>query len=95
MQKIILFQDQKVRREWLDEEWWFSVIDVISVLTDSATPRKYLNTLKTRQAQLSSLCRQLKMPAADGKNYRTDIANTEGSLVKVKLKHFPLNLVKH
>jgi DNA-damage-inducible protein D len=79
-QKIILFQDLKVRREWLDGEWWFSVIDIIHVLTDSATPRKYWNTLKTREAQLSANCRQLKMPAADGKNYRTDSANTEGVL---------------
>lgn len=79
-QKIILFQEKKVRREWHDEEWYFSVIDVIEVLTDSATPRKYWNTLKTREPQLSSICGQLKMVASDGRLRATDVANTEGLL---------------
>ncbi len=77
-QKIILFQEKKVRREWHKEEWYFSVIDVIEVLTDSPTPRKYWNTLKTREPQLSSICGQLKMVASDGKLRATDAANTEG-----------------
>ena len=79
-QKIILFQEKKVRREWHDEEWYFSVIDVIEVLTDSATPRKYWNTLKTREPQLSSICGLLKMVASDGRLRATDVANTEGLL---------------
>ncbi len=79
-QKIVLFQEKKVRREWHNDTWYFSVIDVIELLTDSPTPRKYWNTLKTREPQLSSICGQLKMLASDGKMRVTDAANTEGLL---------------
>ena len=76
-QKIVLFQEKKVRRVWHEEEWNFSVIDVIEVLTDSSTPRKYWSTLKAREKQLSSICGQLKMKATDGRERLTDAANTE------------------
>ena len=74
------FEGKQIRKILHNEEWHFSIVDVIEVLTDSVTPRKYWNTLKTREPQLSSICGQLKMPSADGKNYKTDCANTEGVL---------------
>jgi DNA-damage-inducible protein D len=80
--KIILFQEKQIRRIWHQEEWWFSIIDVIEVLTDSPRPRKYWNALKTKLVsegftELSHILGQLKMPSADGKSYKTDAANTQ------------------
>ena len=77
--KLDLFEEgNKVRKVWHEGEWHFSVIDIIEVLTDSTVPRKYWNNVKTREPQLSSICGQLKMKAADGKERATDTANTEG-----------------
>ena len=80
---ISLFEERKVRAIWDDEqeEWYFSIVDVISILTDSPNPRKYWSVLKTRLkregSELTTNCSQLKMQAADGKKYLTDVANTE------------------
>jgi DNA-damage-inducible protein D len=76
--KLAVFEGKNVRRVWHEGELHFSVVDIIEVLTDSANPRKYWNTLKTRDTQLSSVCGQLKMVATDGKERLTDAANTEG-----------------
>lgn len=78
--KIILFQEKQIRREWLNDQWYFSVIDVIEILTDSTNPRKYWSVLKVREPQLATICSQLKMKSSDGKNYKTDATNTEGVL---------------
>ena len=80
--KIILFQEKQIRRVWHDEQWLFSIVDVIEVLTGSPRPRKYWNALKTKLSdegfsELSQNMGQLKMPSADGKNYKTDVANTQ------------------
>ena len=83
---IQLFEDQKIRVAWdaEREEWYFSIVDVVGVLTDSPdynTGRKYWNKLKQRLKEegneLVTDCHQLKMQAADGKNRLTDVANTE------------------
>ncbi len=80
---IKLFQDQRVRVQWNDEQekWFFSIIDVIEVLTDSPRPRKYWNALKTKLkkegSEASHKLGQLKMQAADGKQRLTDVADTE------------------
>jgi len=80
---IRLFQDQKVRVQWDDEKekWFFSIVDIIGILTDSPNPRKYWSVLKTRLkhegSQLTTKCSQLKMQSADGKFYMTDVADTE------------------
>ncbi len=80
---IQLFEDKQVRTVWdADQEKWFvSVVDVIAVLTDSPNPRKYWSVLKTRLktegSQLATNCSQLKMQSADGKYYKTDVADTE------------------
>jgi hypothetical protein len=80
---IKLFQDRNIRTIWDEkqEKWYFSIIDVIAVLTDSDNPRKYWSVLKTRLksegSQLATNCSQLKMPGADGKMRETDAADTE------------------
>ena len=82
-ESIRLFEERKVRAIWDDEqeEWYFSIVDVISILTDSPNPRKYGSVLKNRLkregSELTTNCSQLKMQAADGKKYLTDVANTE------------------
>ncbi len=80
--RIQLFEEKKVRTAWDDttEEWYFSIVDVVDVLTYSPNPRKYWSVLKTRLkkegSELTTNCSQLKMVAADGKYYRTDVSNT-------------------
>jgi len=80
---IILFNQKKVRRHWdADQElWYFSVVDVIAILTDSPRPRKYWNALKNKLkeegSQLSQNVGQLKLESADGKKYLTDVADTK------------------
>lgn len=89
MDKIKLFEDRKVRTEWdeAEEEWYFSIVDVVIILTDSVdytTGRKYWNKLKQRLKEegneLVTNCHQLKMKAADGKMRFTDVANTKNLL---------------
>jgi DNA-damage-inducible protein D len=75
--KLILFQEKQIRRIWHNEEWFFSAIDVIEVLSESPNPRNYWNMLKKREPQLYTVCVQLKLVASDGKKYTTDCANTE------------------
>ena len=74
------FEGKEIRKAWHDEQWFFSVIDVIGVLTESKDPRGYWKVLKGREPQLVSICYQLKMKATDGRNRLTDCANTEGIL---------------
>ena len=87
--EFAVFEGQEIRRSYDEatETWWFSVVDIVQVLTqqpDSKTARKYWNKLKERLgkegSQLVTNCHQLKMPAADGKNYLTDVSTAETSL---------------
>ena len=85
--EIQLFENQKIRTAWdaEKEEWYFSIVDVVAVLTDQATPRgasTYWAVLKKRLKeegtdQLLTNCKQLKLTAADGKRRLTDVATTE------------------
>lgn len=85
--KIQIFEDKKIRTAWneSEEDWYFSIVDIVQVLTDQPSydiARKYWNKLKQRLkdegSELVSSCHQLKMPSPkDGKNYKTDVANTE------------------
>ena len=81
--EIQLFDGKQVRYVWDEEQekYFFSVVDVIQVLTDSENPRKYWSVLKTRLKQegseLATNCSQLKLPSSDGKSYLTDVADTE------------------
>ena len=80
--KIALFQEKRIRKIWYREQWYFSVIDVIDVLTGSNRSRKYWSDLKKKlhtegYVELSENIGQLKMLSADGKLYKTDVANTQ------------------
>ena len=77
---LVVFQGNKIRRIWFSEEWWFSVVDVIGVLTETARARKYWSDLKTKLVEegfeVSEKIGQLKLMAEDGKLRETDCANT-------------------
>ena len=84
--KLQMFEDRPIRTAWdeTQEEWYFSVVDVVAVLTEQTDNRraaKYWSVLKTRLknegSELTTNCSQLKMKAADGKRRLTDVANTE------------------
>jgi DNA-damage-inducible protein D len=83
MKDIKLFEQKKVRSQWDAEKeiWYFSITDVVAILTDSPNPRNYWKVLKHRLLKEGNEsvtnCNQLKMPAADGKAYLTDVADTE------------------
>ncbi|OYQ43886.1 BRO-N domain-containing protein [Flavobacterium aurantiibacter] len=80
---IKLFEQKQIRSLWNeeDEKWYFSIVDVIEVLTETANSRKYWSVLKLRLkkegSELATNCSQLKMMSADGKFYKTDVADTE------------------
>ncbi len=79
---LVVFQGKDVRRIWHNNRWYFSVINIISVLTDSPTPRQYWGKVKDRefkQLELSPIWVQLKLPSIDGKYYATDCVNTENA----------------
>lgn len=83
--EIKLFEGNQIRSLWDSEkeEWYFSVVDVVGVLTDSKNPRDYWYRVKKRmteeeKSELSTFCRQLKMESSDGKKYNTDAADIHG-----------------
>jgi len=84
MSNIKLFESKQVRSQWDAEKeiWYFSVIDVVEILTNSSNPRDYWFKMKIRVKtedglELSTICRQLKLKASDGKMRETDVADTE------------------
>ena len=103
---IKLFEQKQIRSVWSDseEKWYFSIIDVVEVLTESPNARKYWSVLKTRLkkegSELATNCSQLKMEAVDGKFYKTDVADTEQlfrliqSVPSKKAEHFKLWLAQ-
>jgi prophage antirepressor-like protein len=102
---LVVFQDKKIRRIWHNDEWFFSVVDVVQALTDSADAKDYWYRLKQREleasgVELSTFCRQLKLPASDGKYYLTDCASTKNmfriiqSIPSPKAEPFKLWLAK-
>jgi hypothetical protein len=78
---LVVFKDKKIRRLWFDDEWWFSVVDIVGALTESEDARNYWKVLKHRLnkegSEVVTKCNQLKLPAADGKFYDTDCTNTK------------------
>jgi hypothetical protein len=80
---IKLFNERRIRTQWDDnqEKWYFSIVDVVGVLTESENPNNYWKVLKNRLkkegSELVTNCNQLKMQSADGKFYKTDVADTE------------------
>ncbi len=82
--KMVVFGAKQIRRAWVDGQWYFSVVDIIAALIDSANPRDYWYRMKQREKsssgiELSTLCRQLKLASADGKTYKADCVNTEAA----------------
>lgn len=77
---LVVFNDKKIRRTWFNEEWWYSVVDVVAILTESSIPRRYWSDLKrnlmTEGFELYANIVQLKLESSDGKRYSTDCANT-------------------
>lgn len=81
--KVALFKGKKIRKTIYNNEWWLSVVDVVDALTDSVNPNDYWYRMKVRvknedSVELSTICRQLKLEALDGKKYETDCVNIEG-----------------
>ena len=77
---LMPFEGIEIRKTWHNEEWYFSVVDVMAILTDSANPQSYWGKLKEREPQLLTICQKFKFLASDGKMRPTDCANTEGVL---------------
>src|SRR3989344_116372 len=80
---IAVFNGKAIRRKLVNNEWFFSVVDIVGILTESIDPNDYWYRLKKREletseTQLSIFCRQLKIKSSDGKEYETDCADTEG-----------------
>ncbi len=79
---LAVFKGKKIRRTLHNNEWWFSIVDVCGVLTESADAgaywRKSKQRLREEGSEVVTFCHGLKLPASDGKNYETDCANTEG-----------------
>ncbi len=79
---LVAFQDKKIRRLWYNNEWFYSVVDIVVVLTDSPTPRQYWGKVKDREfiaLELSPIWVQLKLPAEDGKLRFTDCVSTKNA----------------
>ena len=82
--KIVVFGGKRIRRVWLDDQWFFSVVDIVAALTDSASPPKYWDAMKRREkvsagVDLSTICRKVALSGADSKTYKSDAVNTEAA----------------
>ena len=85
----IPFEGKEIRKIWHNEQWYFSVVDVVQILTDSNNPNRYWSDLKRKlqkESQSDDFFVRLNMPRVGGKNYPSDAANTEGSLI-IKVHH--------
>ena len=101
---IVVFQGKNIRRTWHNNEWWFSVFDIVSVLTDSADPKQYVKKMRSRDPVLNAnwgtICTPLELLAPDGKKRETNCVNTEGafriiqSIPSPKAEPFKLWLAK-
>src|SRR3990167_7324343 len=80
---LVVFQDKNIRRTWFNDEWWYSVVDIIEALTESGRARKYWSDLKKRLIEecfeLSAKIGQLKLVSDDGKSYLTDCVTTKNA----------------
>jgi DNA-damage-inducible protein D len=77
---LVPFEGKEIRKIWDDEQWYFSVVDVIEILTDSPNPNVYWSAMKKREKQVFTFCKKVKLQGLDGKKYPSDCANTEGIL---------------
>ena len=81
--KLVVFEDKKIRRIFHNGEWYFSILDIVRILSGTTNPRRYWHELKKQLinnegfVQLLGKIEQLKLESSDGKKYLTDTANTE------------------
>jgi DNA-damage-inducible protein D len=83
IKNIKIFEEKEVRRTWYNEQWFFSIIDIIAILSESPNPRRYWSDLKRKlisegYSELYEKIVQLKLPSSDGKLYETDSLNIQG-----------------
>jgi DNA-damage-inducible protein D len=76
--QLVVFEQKEIRRAELNGEIYFSVIDIVGILAESANPQSYWGQLKKREPHLLTICQKVKFKGMDGKNYPSDCANTEG-----------------
>lgn len=80
---IVVFQGKNIRRIWYNNEWWFSVFDIVLILADSADPKQYVKKMRSRDSALDAnwgtICTPLELVALDGKKRRMNCTNTEGA----------------
>ena len=80
---LVVFQGKKIRRTWFNDEWWFSVVDIIGALTDSSDPKQYIKKMRSRDEYLydnwGTICTPLELIAPDGKNRKTNCVNTKNA----------------
>ena len=80
---LVVFQGKKIRRTWHKKEWWFSVVDVAAVLTDSTDPKQYIKKMRSRDpildANWGTICTPLELIAPDGRKRETNCTNTKGA----------------
>jgi DNA-damage-inducible protein D len=78
--ELVIFEKKNIRRVELDGVMYFSIVDIIEILTESTAPSKYWDAVKRREPQLSTICRKLKLLSLDGRKRPSDCADTEGVL---------------
>ena len=82
--KLAIFEEKEIRREWYNEDWYFSVEDVVQILTDSLDVKQYIKKLKSRDAELNNnwgtICTLVVMKAKDGRKRKVRTANAKGIL---------------
>jgi len=80
---LVVFENKNIRRKWFNDEWWFSVVDIIPALTDSTDPKQYIKKMRSRDNQLNdkwgTICTPLKLMASDGKMREINCVNVEGA----------------
>jgi DNA-damage-inducible protein D len=83
MNKLTIFQEKNIRKIWHNDEWWFSIVDIVGFLTESTNPNRYWSDLKNKLEEegfeMSDIIVQLKLESSDGKKYLTDCTNTKGA----------------
>ncbi len=79
---IVVFQGKNIRRTWHNNEWWFSIFDIIAILTESADPKQYIKKMRSRDSLLNAnwgtICTPLELPAQDGALRETILEMPEG-----------------
>lgn len=80
---LVVFEGKEIRRTWHNKEWWFSIFDIVAILTDSSDPKQYIKKMRSRDHILNlnwgTICTPLELQAPDGKLRETNCVNTEGA----------------